>query len=151
MTSANGSAEGSSASGGVRATRKNRRALIIGSTGSIAILVGALVLEAEHSWILKLPTQWLAVAGLPVLIGLVLGGYIGRFSFAGVEVEARPLKPVEYVKPGGEPQGRKDATLCVKTARARARRSTSAATDWLWCIFINRQCVEIRSMIYPST
>lgn len=81
-------------------TVKNRRALLVGSAGSIILLAVALILQAQHSWVLKVPTQWLAVALLPVLVGLALGGYISRFTFAGVEVEAPPLKPVGYVGPG---------------------------------------------------
>lgn len=100
----------SAASGSGGPTIKRRRALIIGSAGSIAILAIALGLQAKHSWILKLPTQWLALAALPALIGLALGGYVNRFSFAGVEVEAPPLKPVEYVAPGGSRPGHKAAT-----------------------------------------
>lgn len=63
------------------------------------IFVGALVLQAHDSAILRLPTQWLALAALPVLVGMALGGFIGRFSFAGVEVEAPSLKAVGYVGP----------------------------------------------------
>jgi hypothetical protein len=96
--------------GSGRPALKSRRALVIGSAGSIAILAIALGLQAKHSWILKLPTQWLALAALPALIGLVLGGYVSKFSFAGVEVEAPPLKPVEYVAPGSNQVGRKAAT-----------------------------------------
>src|ERR1700685_2899980 len=62
------------ASGSGGPTIKSRRALIIGSAGSIAILAIALGLQAKHSWILKLPTQWLALAALPALFGLALGG-----------------------------------------------------------------------------
>jgi hypothetical protein len=69
------------------------------------IFGAALALQATHSWILKLPTQWLAVAALPALIGLVLGGYAGKFSFGGIEFTAPPAKPVEYVEPGGGVSG----------------------------------------------
>jgi hypothetical protein len=108
MSSATRNTDGSSGTaGGTRTSLKDWRALAIGAAVSIAIFVGVLVLQARHSWLLKLPTQWLALAALPVLVGMALGGYVGRFSFAGVEVEAPSLKPVEYVKPG--PEGSKDA------------------------------------------
>ena len=110
MTPENENTKGSSAADQRGRAVKSPRVLIAGSAVSIAILAVALILQAQHSWILKLPTQWLAVAVLPILLGLALGGYIGRFSFAGVEVEARPLKPVEYVKPGGGSQDRNIAT-----------------------------------------
>lgn len=80
-----------------RTTARRPRPLVIGGLCSLVFLGGALTLQAQGSSILKLPTQWLAVAALPVLIGLMIGGYIGKFSFAGVEVEAPPLKDVIYV------------------------------------------------------
>jgi len=94
---------------GVR-TVKSRRMLLTGSAASIIMLAIALILQAQHSWILKVPTQWLAVALLPFLVSLALGGYISRFTFAGVDVEAPPLKEVEYVRPGSGVRADKTAT-----------------------------------------
>jgi hypothetical protein len=84
-------------------TTRDRRALIVGSIVSLIVLAGVLILQADRASILKLPSQWLALAAIPVVIGLVMGGYIGKFSFAGIEVEAPSLKPVRYVAPGGQP------------------------------------------------
>lgn len=89
------------------ALRRRRRALVLGSIGSILVFAAVASLQAENSWILKLPAQWLAVAALPVLAGLVYGRYISRFSFAGLEVEAPPLKSLEYVEPGPRQEGDK--------------------------------------------
>jgi len=43
---------------------------------------------------LGLPAQWLATAFLPVLIGLVTGGYLSRFSGFGLVLEAALNTPV---------------------------------------------------------
>jgi hypothetical protein len=113
------------ARGGPSAAPKSPRALVIGIVCSVAILGAALGLQAAHSWILKTPTQWLAIAALPALIGLVLGGYLGGFSFAGVELKAPPLKPVEYVEPGVGSSGVKPASRPDwTTARAKEYERT---------------------------
>jgi hypothetical protein len=83
---------------------RNRRSLIAGAAGSLIVLASLLALQAKHAAILKLPSQWLALATIPVVLGLVLGGYLGRFSFAGIEVEAPSLKPVPYVAPASREQ-----------------------------------------------
>ena len=88
---------------------RSRRALVLGAIGSVLLLAAAVSLQAAGSSILNLPAQWLAVAAVPVVIGLVYGRYISRFSFAGLEVEAPPLKPLEYVEPGTRPEGSKTA------------------------------------------
>jgi hypothetical protein len=136
MTSASGGTGGSSATDrDATAALKSRWALLIGSACSIGVLAGALALQAEHSWILKLPTQWLAVAAIPALVGLVLGGYIRKFSLAGVELEAPPLKPVGYVTPGGGPQDRKVATS-IRPDWTRAREEEYERTHRLALVHI---------------
>jgi hypothetical protein len=106
MTSAKKRRSGSSGTeGSAGAAPKSRLPLITGFICSIVILGAALRLQAVHSWILKLPTQWLAIAALPALIGLVLGGYASKFSLAGIELAAPPPKPVEYVEPGDGSSG----------------------------------------------
>jgi prokaryotic YEATS domain len=101
MSTDNSGSSSSQGEGNSPATR-NRRALLVGSAGSLVVLAGVLALQADHASILRLPSQWLALAAIPVIIGLVVGGYLRKFSFAGIEVEAPPLKPVKYVAPGGQ-------------------------------------------------
>jgi hypothetical protein len=73
--------------------------LFTGIVASIVLLALGEGLQDEHSWILKLPSQWLALAVLPLLIGLVTGGYISKISFGGATLEGpgyiKGLKRVE--------------------------------------------------------
>src|SRR5580658_8987520 len=118
-----------------RTTPRHPRPLVIGGLCSLVFLGGALTLQAQGSSILRLPTQWLAVAALPVLIGLMIGGYIGKFSFAGVEVEAPPLKDVTYVAPG--PRRASDAQPPVsRPSWTRDREEEYARTHGLELVHI---------------
>jgi hypothetical protein len=42
--------------------------------------------------ILNLNLQWVVVAGVPLLVALVAGGYIRRFKFPGIDMEANLIK-----------------------------------------------------------
>lgn len=75
-------------------------AVVIGGLFSLAFLGAALTLQALGSSILKLPPQWLAAAVVPVLVGLLVSGYIQKVSFGSVAIEAPSLKPGPYIKPG---------------------------------------------------
>jgi hypothetical protein len=52
----------------------------------------------------QLPAQWLWVSALPILLVLIVGGYVGKFEAAGVKVELDPrLRAVQYAPPKGSP------------------------------------------------
>jgi hypothetical protein len=59
----------------MRELRKHR-VLICGAVGSIFLLAIFLVLQGVATNLLQLPTQWLWVALVPVLVCVVTGGYI---------------------------------------------------------------------------
>jgi hypothetical protein len=70
---------------------RDPRALLIGIAVSIIFLAvgeGWAISLHDRSWILGLSAQWVALAVLPLLIGLVVGGYIPKISFAGVSFES---------------------------------------------------------------
>jgi len=74
-------------------------AVVIGGLFSLAFLGAALTLQALRSSILKLPPQWLAAAAVPVLVGLIVSGYIHKVSFGPVAIEAPSLKPGLSITP----------------------------------------------------
>ena len=93
----------------------------------------------------------MALAALPVLIGLVLGGYVNRFSFAGVEVEAPPLKPVEYVAPGGTRVSRKEAASINADWTSAREEEYERNRRLLWCIYTSHLNAEARNMTFLSS
>lgn len=89
---------------------REHRLLLIGAMISIALLAVLVRLQGTAPALLKLPSQWLWVALVPVLACLVAGGYIGKVkaSTSGLEVETRvppEVKKVAEVTPGSEVVG----------------------------------------------
>lgn len=70
------------------------RAITIGIIVSLAIFVILLILQGINAAILDLETRWLLVAGIPILIALIIGGYIYRFKGFGIELETRLQSPM---------------------------------------------------------
>ena len=58
------------------------------------MLILFLWLQSCNSEILKLDVKWLIVSGLPILIALLLGGYIHKFKGFGIELEASLHNPI---------------------------------------------------------
>jgi hypothetical protein len=79
---------------------EKHRILIIGSVISIALLFVLGYLQVLDSKFLNLQPHWIAVAVIPVLIALFVGGVITRFQGFGVELEADLQKPVESATSG---------------------------------------------------
>lgn len=141
MAAADGHSNGSlNTDGKARAAPQNRRALLIGSIASVVLLCVVLVLQADRSLILRLPAQWLAVAALPVLIGLMIGGYIGKFSFAGVEVEAPQLKQGVVYAPPGTGSGR--AKTASRPGWTGEREAEYARTQGLALVHIYKPSTQ---------
>lgn len=73
---------------------RNHYVLIVCSLISVSLLVVFAILQHHESHVLKLNTQWILVAGVPILIALLVGGYIKKFKGFGVELESRLQTPV---------------------------------------------------------
>lgn len=72
--------------------------LIVSSLISLALLIMFVVLQGKNSQILNLNTRWVVVAGVPILVALVAGGYIKKFKGFGVELESKLRTPVATLK-----------------------------------------------------
>ena len=75
-------------------TLKSHLLLAVGSGISILLLIIFSILQAFDSAILKLNSQWILVAGAPLLVALVAGGYIKKFKGFGLELESKLQAPV---------------------------------------------------------
>jgi hypothetical protein len=69
----------------------------MGAVVSVGILLLLLLIQFTKPAVLNLPAHWLALAALPLLVTLFLGGYITKFSGFGLELEAAVKKTVEEV------------------------------------------------------
>ena len=72
-------------------------------------------LHATRPSLINLPVQWIWVSLLPILLALIVGGYISKLKLPGVEYEGGPRIPenVQYVSPS--PPGRVAAKSGVAT------------------------------------
>lgn len=67
---------------------------VIGATVSIIFLIVFFSFQHNKAEVLNLETRWLIVSGVPILVALIIGGYIKSFKGFGVELEASLEKPV---------------------------------------------------------
>jgi hypothetical protein len=101
---------------------KNRtdshKILLYSVLGSVGLLAVFLLLQGVASSLLQLPSQWLWVSLVPVVVGLIAGGYIVKFkaSSSGVELEG----------PGKELEALPEATPGTKDVAVRAAASTAS-------------------------
>ena len=59
------------------------------------VLFGIFIaLQLNKSTVLDINTRWLITAGIPILVGLIIGGYVTKFKGFGVELETRLKSPV---------------------------------------------------------
>lgn len=81
--------------------KKSKLILIIGGSISVFLLVLFMALKANDFYFMELNTQWLLVAGIPLLLSLILGGYIKNFKGFGIELEAdlKSTLPSSLVEP----------------------------------------------------
>lgn len=77
---------------------KEHSILIIGIILSVLLLVFFVVLQSRDSSILKLDSRWILISGVPILIGLIVGGYIKSFKGFGIELEARLNDPITAIE-----------------------------------------------------
>lgn len=63
--------------------------VIVGVGFSLTLFLAFLILQGIGASILELESRWLIVAGVPILLSLIIGGYIKKFKGLGVELETR--------------------------------------------------------------
>jgi CBS domain-containing protein len=74
--------------------KKKHGTLIACCAVSILLLVVFAILQTNGSKIMDMGTQWLLVAGVPLLIALIVGGYITKFKGFGLELESKLKTPI---------------------------------------------------------
>lgn len=74
--------------------QQKRNTLIVGAISSLVLLSAFGWMQANDSRFLQLPAQWLAIAILPIVVALFIGGFITRFKGFGVELESTLKAPV---------------------------------------------------------
>jgi hypothetical protein len=66
---------------------ESKPALLLSCAVSALLLVLLLWLQATHPDVMELKGQWLLIAVLPILIGLIIGKYIGKVKGHGWDIE----------------------------------------------------------------
>ena len=74
--------------------QQKQKTLLVGALISLFLFALFGWLQTSESRLLQLPVQWLAIAILPVLVALFMGGFITRFKGFGVELESTLKAPV---------------------------------------------------------
>jgi len=69
--------------------------VILCSLFSIGLLSLFIFLHAKGSKLLTLESKWLFISCLPILIALIVGGYIYKFKGFGIELETSLKNPIE--------------------------------------------------------
>lgn len=111
--------------------------LIACSGISLALFSIFAILQLTNSEIMKLGTQWLFVAGVPLLIALVAGGYIGKFKGFGLELESKLRSPVRSLD--------LKATDAITSLRGDEKESTARLPD-----FTNDQIERTKRLSFVS-
>jgi hypothetical protein len=79
-----------------------RRSLFWACIASVALLTLFLGLQAISSSLINLPVQWLLASLIPILLALIVGGYINKLKLLGVEYEGGQFpKTLEALKSTG--------------------------------------------------
>ena len=73
---------------------KKEKILLLGSGIATVLLILFFVFQSYDASFLKLSAQWLALALLPAIFALFIGGYISKFKGFGVELESALQAPV---------------------------------------------------------
>ncbi len=82
---------------------KTHRLLVTCSVISIVLLVIFSTLQMRDSPILNLNVQWILVAGVPLMVALVAGGYIHHLKFPIIEFGiSQTRQNIEYAVEKGE-------------------------------------------------
>jgi hypothetical protein len=70
------------------------RLLLISLLLSIGLLVTFLTFQYYELKVLNLDIKWIILSGIPILIGLFVGGYIKSFKGFGLELESNLKEPI---------------------------------------------------------
>ena len=70
------------------------RTILLGGAASVIILAVLLALQQSGSSFLSLESRWLLLAGVPILVALIVGGYVYKFKGFGIELETRLRNPL---------------------------------------------------------
>jgi hypothetical protein len=73
---------------------KRHRLLLIAFGVSVVLLTIFLIFQYNDLKILNLDIKWVILSGIPVLIGLFIGGYIKSFKGFGLELESNLKEPI---------------------------------------------------------
>jgi hypothetical protein len=134
MAEATSNEQGSSS--GPETARRRPWVLFTGIAVFVVLLTLGESLQHERSWILKLPSQWLGLAVLPVLVGLVAGGYVSKISIAGATLEGPGyVKGLPRVEQEPKPEQASESSLGQRTkliGRLRRKREPSLADPPGW-------------------
>lgn len=76
----------------------SERTVVIGGISSLAFLGFLLVIQHHEPNLLNVPAHWIAICILPILVSLVVGGYLKSFKGWGIELESALKQPVSSVK-----------------------------------------------------
>lgn len=78
----------------------SRHSFVWACVASVALLSLFLWLQSFGSKLVDLPVQWIGVSLIPILLALIVGGYVSKLKLPGVEYEGPRVPPnVEYVQP----------------------------------------------------
>ena len=72
-----------------------KKPIVIGSIVSILLFILILLLKVVNPTILEIDSKWLILAGVPLLVALLTGGYIQHFKGLGIEIESALARPME--------------------------------------------------------
>ena len=75
-------------------TIRKHRLLLLSILVSITILVIFLWFQHQGQKLLALDVKWILLSGVPILLGLFIGGYIKNFKGFGLELESNLNKPL---------------------------------------------------------
>jgi CBS domain-containing protein len=81
----------------MKQSERRHSLLLLSFLVSIFVLVFLFYLQHLGARILSLETRWLLVASVPLLVGLLAGGYIKKFKGFGIELEALLRNPIATV------------------------------------------------------
>jgi hypothetical protein len=101
-------------------TQTNPKALWGGLVASIVLLLVFFVLKHNSSNLLELPVQWLFVAVIPLLVGLIVGGYV------------RDIKAGDYCATFNAEQILQKSDLIADSASARCKSPEKAIPPGAW-------------------
>lgn len=77
--------------------KTSHKPLVIAFIISALLLIAFFTLQHNEAKILALDSKWIAISLLPILVVLLIGGYIKSFKGFGIELEGRLNNPVTSV------------------------------------------------------